>query len=416
MGRRGPVRYLVAGGGVAGTLAAQEIRKGDPAGGIHIVGEEPGPLYNRTLLSKEFLLGADPGRIVLKDASFYERRGIELEAGTRVLAVDVARREARLSDGSLQPFEKLLLATGAEPVIPPLEGSQAEGVCVLRSLAHAAEIRQRAASADRAVCVGGGFIGVETACALVELGLAVDLIFLEPHPWAALLPEPIARLVTTRLVEGGVRLHPRTALAGFARERDALSGVRLAGGARLPARLAVLGLGARPAAAFLNGSGIPVARGVLTGPSLETGVPGVYAAGDVAEVAPADGGPPRLGGHWSTAQSQGRVAGANLGGRVPPLVHDAVPFFDTRVFDLELAFVGDPRPDRPFVLHGSLARRRCIAFFVSGERLVGTVHVNHPDGVPAAVDVVGSGRSVDPRALEEYGLAGPAPATRGVSS
>jgi NADPH-dependent 2,4-dienoyl-CoA reductase/sulfur reductase-like enzyme len=145
-------------------------------------------------------------------------------------------------------------------------------------------------------------------------------------------------------------------------------------------------------------------------------VPGVYAAGDVAEVAPADGGPPRLGGHWSTAQSQGRVAGANLGGRVPPLVHDAVPFFDTRVFDLELAFVGDPRPDRPFVLHGSLARRRCIAFFVSGERLVGTVHVNHPDGVPAAVDVVGSGRSVDPRALEEYGLAGPAPATRGVSS
>jgi NADPH-dependent 2,4-dienoyl-CoA reductase/sulfur reductase-like enzyme len=405
--RRAPVRYLIVGGGIAGTLAAQEIRKRDPEGSLRIVGEEPCRLYNRTLLSKDVLLGADPARIFLKDASFYERRRIELSAGKRVLAVDARQREASLSDGSCQPFERLLIATGAEPVRPALEGIDAEGVCVLRSLADALAIRERAASTPRAVCAGGGFIGIETACALSQLGLEVDLVMLEPRVWLALLPERVAGIIEARLAEGGVRLHPGRALAGFQLEGGVLSEVRLVGGRALPARLAVLGLGVRAALGFLSGSAIPTGRGVLVGATLETSVPGVYAAGDVAEVESEPGGPRRLIGHWSNAVTQGRVAGANLAGRMPALPHEAVPLYDTCVFDLAIAFVGEPRAELACVIHGSLEERRFIAFFLEGERLRGAVHVNRADAIPASQALVSSGRPADARALAGEGAPDP---------
>jgi NADPH-dependent 2,4-dienoyl-CoA reductase/sulfur reductase-like enzyme len=403
--RRPPVRYLIVGGGPAGTLAAQEARKLDPEGTLRIVTAEPFRLYNRTLLSKEFLLGADASRIFLKDPAFYERRRIELETEAKVIGLDTAARTATLSDGSMQPWERLLVATGADPVRPDLEGAGAEGVCVLRSLADASELRERAASARNAVCVGGGFVGVETACALRELGLEVELLMLEDRVWPELVPAMLGDLFADRLRERGVRLRPATRVSGFGARAGRVREVRTAAGARLAADVVVVGVGVRPAVGFLSGSGVAVARGVRTRPTLETRVPGVFAAGDAAEPDPAAGGPPRLVGHWASATGQGRVAGANLTGRQPPLLHDEVPVFDTRVFDLDVGFVGEPRGDLPFALHGDLAEGGLIAFFLEGERVAGTLHVNRTAEMPAARELVRSRRPADPRALAERGIA-----------
>jgi 3-phenylpropionate/trans-cinnamate dioxygenase ferredoxin reductase subunit len=397
--RRRRVRYLIAGGGPAGTVAAQQIRGADPEGAIRVVGREPGGLYNRTLLSKDVLLGADPRRIVLRERAFYERRRIDLLDRVEVTAVDLGPREALLSDGSVQPFERLLVATGADPVRPRLPGADGAGVCVLRTLQHAAELRERAAEAGRALCVGGGFIGVETACALRELGLEIDLVMLEHRVWPELLPEAVAAPLAARLATGGIRVRPERAVVGFELDRGALVAARLAEGKRLAAPLAVLGLGVRPATGFLAGSGIPVGRGVLVGPTLESAVPGVFAAGDVAEVGDRAGRPPRLAGHWASALEQGRVAGANLAGQEPAAEHREPALFDTRIFELEVVFVGDPRPDLRVAVQGDLEEPRFIAFFLEGERLRGTVHVNRTDAVLAARALVRSARPVDRRAL-----------------
>lgn len=399
MSRRPPVRYLIVGGGPAGTLAAHAIRKGDPDGSIRILTEEPARLYNRTLLSKDFLLGADAERISLKDPRFYVRNRIELETEIRVVAIDARARTVLLPDGSSQPWEKLLVATGARPVRFDIPGALAEGVCVLRSLADAGEIRERAGRARRAVCVGAGFIGVEVACALRTLGLEVELAMRERDLWPGLVPESVGRLLAARLEEGGIRLHPLRELAGFGVERGHVCEVRFAAGSGLGADLVVLGLGVIAEVDALRESGIPIARGVLTDATLATRVPDVYAAGDVAEFTLARGGPPRLVGHWSNALHQGRLAGANMAGAAPPRRFDEVPWCDTRLFDLEIAFVGEPRSDLPFVIQGSLEARRFIAFCLERERLVGTIHVNRSAEVPAAIELLRSGVPIDPRFL-----------------
>src|SRR5688572_18150289 len=178
------VKYLLIGGGVACHAAAKQIRRTDPEGSILIVGEEPLPPYNRPPLSKEVLRGEKtPEDIVFESAAALAEQRIELALGVRVESLDLASKQATLSDGETVRFEKALIATGGSPIRLPLPGADLEGIHYLRSAADASAIAADARPGRKAVVIGGGFIGLEVAASLTQRGVSVTVIEALPHIW-----------------------------------------------------------------------------------------------------------------------------------------------------------------------------------------------------------------------------------------
>jgi NADPH-dependent 2,4-dienoyl-CoA reductase/sulfur reductase-like enzyme len=312
------VDVLLIGGGVASARCARRLRRGGFAGSILLVGEEPVPPYNRPPLSKELLAGSVPEDLVLAEPeAWYARKGIELLVGVSVTELDAAARSARLDDGSMVGFGTCLIATGAEPLGPPVPG--AERARLLRRLADATALRDAALAAvsrgdePAAAVIGGGFIGVEVAASLAGIGLDVTLLERTPRLWAGALGTTVSRWAEERLTAAGVLV--RLATAAEAIDADAL----IAGGERLVAGLVVAGVGVRPRTALAEAAGLAVDDGIVVDASRRA-APGILAAGDVARA------PHPLGGargirveHWHAAREGGEAAAlAILGEPVPP--------------------------------------------------------------------------------------------------
>ena len=334
--------YLILGGGPAGSRAAQAIRKRDPRSRIVLVTEEPHPFPNRILLSKEFLTddGLAAERAVVVPAAVFERQRVELLAGRRVAHLDPEARTVDLTDGERFAWKRCLVATGSRPLALPVPGFGLPGVHVLRTVADALAIRSAAREAGSAVVIGGGLIGAEVACALAARGIGVRLVAREPWLWGHLAPEPVGRVAGGILTRGGIRLLPeRTVVAIHSEGRDLA--VETAEGDALVAPLVVAGVGVRPNSDFLAGTGLlDPGGGVLTTSRLETGAPGLWAAGDVAAFDdPVFGARHRVE-HWLHAQHQGKRAGENMTGE--PRAYARASGYDTRLFDVPVMVVGAP--------------------------------------------------------------------------
>jgi NADPH-dependent 2,4-dienoyl-CoA reductase/sulfur reductase-like enzyme len=335
------VDHLILGGGPAGSRAAQAIRKRDPRSRIVLVGEEPHPFPNRIVLSKEFLTSDIPAeRAVVLPAAAFEQRGIELLLSRRVTRLDPDARTVELADGARLAWERCLVATGSRPLALPVPGFDLPGVHVLRTVADAAAIRSAARAADRAVVIGGGLIGAEVACALAANGLRVTLVAREPWLWGHLAPEPVGRTAGAILARGGIELlAARTVVAIHRDGRD--MAVETAEGDALSAPLIVAGVGVRPNTDFLTGTDLlDAAGGIRTNARLETGAPGIWAAGDVAAFEdPVLGARHRVE-HWLHAQHQGRSAGENMSGE--SRAYARVSAYDTHLFDVPVTVAGAP--------------------------------------------------------------------------
>lgn len=309
---------LLIGGGVASARCARRLRRGGFVGSILLVGDEPVPPYNRPPLSKELLAGSVPEDLVLAEPErWYARKGIELLVGVAVTELDAAGRTARLDDGSDVSFGWCLMATGAEPLAPPIVGG--DRARLLRSLADATALRRAAmeavATAGRATAgvVGGGFIGVEVAASLAAIGLEVTLVEHAAQLWAGALGATVSAWARERLEGVGVQV--RLGTDAEAIEAQAL----VAGGERLAARLVVAGVGVRPRVGLAKAVGLPLDDGIVVDAERRA-APGILAAGDVARVPH-----PRAGGrglrveHWHAAREGGEAAAlAILGEPVPP--------------------------------------------------------------------------------------------------
>ncbi len=276
-------RYVILGGGMVAGYAARELAgRGLGRGELAIVSSDGALPYERPPLSKGFLRGdEDEPSVYINDSAFYADHGIEVRLGTVVERVDAEGKRLHLRGGGEVGFEQLLVATGSKVRTLDLPGRDLDGICYLRSLDDSKRIRVQAQGRETAVVLGGGFIGMEVAAVLTQLGLRVTLAFPEGRVWEQLFTPEMSRFFERYYEERGVTIARGELAAGFVGEHRVAS-VEMRSGQTLPADIVIAGTGVVPAVEALEGSGIELDNGVLVDEYLRTNIPGVLAAGDVA--------------------------------------------------------------------------------------------------------------------------------------
>jgi len=362
---RAPESVLIVGGGAAGVVAAETLRREGFQGRVTIVDPDHDPPYDRPNLSKDYLAGNAPEEwIPLHPPEFYRDQGIELRQGARVASIDPAGRRVQLADGVSLPFGALLLATGAAPVrlAPELEAGSPK-VHYLRSLADSRRIVGAAHEGGRAVVLGASFIGLEVAASLRTRKLSVHVVAPDQRPLERVLGRQLGDFVRRLHEEHGVVFH-----LGQKARAVAEGWVTLENGQRLAADLLVAGIGVRPNVALAEAAGLALDRGISVNERLETSVPGIFAAGDIARWPDPRTGERIRVEHWVVAQRQGQTAARNILGAGERF--DAVPFFWSRHYDDSIDYVGHAERWDSVTVEGDLEAKNVAVRFLKGGKLL----------------------------------------------
>jgi len=372
------VDVLLVGGGVAAARCARSLRRAGFDGSILLVGTEDRLPYNRPPLSKELLRDDVPDELLLAEpASWYERRRVAVRTGTTVEALDLDRRRATLSDGSDVGFERVLLATGAEPIVPPLPGI--ERALPLRTADDARRIRAaalRAGPGARAAVIGGGFIGVEVASGLASLGLEPTIIERGPELWNGSLGTTIGAWARRRLAGQGVEVRLGTTVTAVETGSIATDHGTVA------TELVVVGVGVRPRDGLARAAGAEVDDGIVVDGAGHTSHPAAWAAGDVARVAGT-----RVE-HWHAAREAGERAARSMLGLDPGTV--PVPWVFSEVDGEAIDVFGVVPPETG---ERSLAGGTVVGWFVD-DRAQALAVIGGAIGPDVARGLVADGASV----------------------
>lgn len=381
-------RVVIAGGGLAGSRTATELRAKGYTGQITMLGAEPHPPYDRPPLSKKLMMGELDSTSLDTDAAAL---GLDLRLGEAATALD--GRVVR-SDRGEYPFDRLIVATGAWPVLLPGPGRQH----VLRTVDDALEIRDRLQKGTRLVIVGAGWIGAELATAAAARGCAVTVLEAAAAPAAAALGEVAGAMMVPWYAAAGVDLR-----LGQPVEAVQEGGVALPGGGWLEADLVVTAVGVRPGTGWLEGSGVDLGNGVVVDSGLRASVPGVYAAGDCAAFWSGRYGRRLRVEHWDTALHSPRVAAANALGAEQD--YDPVPYFWSEQFGRMVQYVGHHAREDQLIWRGDPAAERWAACWVSPaagtDRLVAVLTVGRPRDMLQGRRLMEAGQAVDTTRLAD---------------
>ncbi|MBI4134180.1 MAG: NAD(P)/FAD-dependent oxidoreductase [Candidatus Terrybacteria bacterium] len=386
------VDYLIIGGGIAGTTAAETLRKHDAESRIVIVSQEPHPLYARLELSKsDTLLGRTPEeKLWLRNPEWYASHHIELYSGKKAVALDHSLRQVTLDDGTALPYRKLLLAIGVKPRMLGCPGEALAGIFLFSTLDDFRGI-QRAirsrAHGGRAVIIGGGFIAFEAADACRQAGFETTVLLRDPHFFSGSLKDRAGAMVTRALMGHGIHLLPNEEIEEIVGEEN-VRAVRTKSGKELPADLVIVGIGASCSADFVRKAGGEVRRGIVTDTTLKTNLPDVYAAGDCTEFFDETIGEHTVLGNWTSALLQGRAAArAMLEDPRPPRT---ISIYSSSAFGLALVFLGDTalRTGRRTLDRVEPGSENITQLLLSGNHLVGAVLINRNQELPALTRLI----------------------------
>ena len=333
----GAGRIVVVGAGIAGVSAAEAARQAAPGGRVVLLSRESVPPYYRLNLTR-YLAGDIPqGELQIHPEAWYGAQGIELHLGTDICQADFGSGALVTTDGRDFAFDRVVLALGSHPFVPPLEGNDLRGVFTLRTAHDAEALLGAVRRAGRVVCIGGGVLGLETAGALARGGAEVSL--LESHEW--LMPRQLNRRAAMRLEKAvtdlGIHLVKEARTAALTGESGAVRGVRLVDGTFMPAATVVITTGVRPNTSLARRLGLDVATGIVVDNRMRTSHPAVYAAGDVAEHNGV------LYGLWGASLSQGMIAGLNAAGAEVPF-HGMPRSSVLKVLGLDVVSIGQFQP------------------------------------------------------------------------
>ena len=382
-----PQSIVIIGGGAAGYSAAEMLRREGFAGAITMLSADDSPPYDRPNLSKDYLAGTAPEDwIPLRPPEFYKENRIELVLKAEATEIDKGARRVTLADGRSHAFDKLLIATGAEPVRLDVPGAELPHVRTLRSLSDSRALVERAKASRRAVVIGASFIGLEVAAALRHRGLEVHVVAPEKRPMERVLGPQMGDHVRSLHERHAVIFHLGRTLKAIDARR-----VTLDDGTTLEADLVVVGIGVRPRIALAERAGLAVDRGVLVNEYLETSVPGIFAAGDIASW------PDRYSGerlrieHWVVAERQGQATARNMLGRGERYAWP--PFFWSQHYDISIDYVGHATQWDTIDIDGDIAAQDVTLRYRKGARTLAVATIFRGRDSLAAEAAMGRGES-----------------------
>jgi 3-phenylpropionate/trans-cinnamate dioxygenase ferredoxin reductase subunit len=398
-----PEKIVIVGASLAGAKTAEALRDEGFSGSVTLIGDETDLPYERPPLSKAFLAGqAAFEDALVHPGEWYGEHDIDLRLGTHVDAVDTGAHEVTLTGGARVPYDKLVLATGSAPRTLSIPGADAKGVLYLRKRADSEAIRATFGEGKHLVIIGGGWIGLEVAAAARGAGTEVTLIEVAELPLLAVLGPQLAQVFADLHTQNGVDLRLGAKLEEFTVTDSAVSAVRLAGGATVPADAVVVGVGVAPNTALAEAAGLAVDNGVLVDASLRTSDPDVYAVGDIANHAhPLLNTRVRVE-HWAAALNQPAAAAAAILGGADE--YTELPYFFSDQYDLGMEYIGYAPPGSyaQVVVRGDLDAREFVAFWLDdGNRIKAAMNVNLWDVVDEIKPLILAGKAVDPARLAD---------------
>jgi NADPH-dependent 2,4-dienoyl-CoA reductase/sulfur reductase-like enzyme/nitrite reductase/ring-hydroxylating ferredoxin subunit len=377
-----PANIVIVGGGAAGFAAAEMLRRQGYEGSLTMLSNDQAAPVDRPNLSKDYLAGtASPDWVPLRPEGFYAENAIDLRLDTSVSAIDVRSQEVALANGERLRYDRLLLATGAEPVKLSIPGGDQAHVLTLRTLADSNTIIERAKHSRRAVVLGASFIGLEVAASLRARNLEVHVVAPESRPMERILGAQLGDLVRSLHEQHGVIFHLGETAAAIEGQR-----VRLKSGASLDADIVVVGIGVRPRTQLAEAAGLSVDRGVVVDEYLGTSAPNLFAAGDIARWPDPHTGENIRIEHWVVAERQGQTAAINMLGRRKKFSEP--PFFWSMHYDLPILYVGHAEKWDELSIEGDVPAKDCLVRYKRQGRVLAVATVNRDlDNLKAEVEM-----------------------------
>ncbi len=394
---------VIAGAGQAGFQLAFSLRSRGYDGTVTLIGEEPHLPYQRPPLSKAFLAGKQELRhLALRPAPYYVSQRIDFLAGETVAAIDRAGRRVVLASGSAVPYETLVLALGARVRPLPIPGAELDGVCYLRSLDHAVEIRARLEEARAVVVIGGGFIGLELAAVARSQAKEVTVVEVQPR----LMPRVVSPLISEYYAKlhgsQGVQVKLGAPPVEIAASNGRVNSVVLSDGARIAADLVVAGIGVLPNIALAQDAGLATANGIVVNEYLRTDDTCIYAIGDcAAHPNPFAGGRVRIESVQNAVDQAECVAAAVCG---QARAYEEVPWFWTDQFDVKLQMAGLSSGYDHSVTRGDPESRKFSVFYFREDRLVAVDSINRPADHIAARKLLAARSRLTPEQAADEGV------------
>ncbi|HEV8291847.1 MAG TPA: FAD-dependent oxidoreductase [Tepidisphaeraceae bacterium] len=387
-------KYILVGGGIASSSAAQAIRAIDTEGTLLLLGQEVNRPYHRPPLSKDYLLGRQKQKeIFTLPDEWFKQHQVELRTGRRASLLDTSRRMVALDNGEEIAFDKLLIATGASPNRLKIPGADLPNVFYLRSLTDADRLHNAIEKAQRegrphaqslagpgrgkAVIIGGGVLGVELAATFSQMGLSVDLLIASTDPWHKFAGETTGRFIGKYLESLSIRIHPQTSplrLEGDGRVQRVVVTERH----HIDCDFVVPAIGASPNKELLRGTTIAAEKAILVDDRCRTNTADIFAAGDCAAILDPLFGKYRILEHWDSAQILGNVAGRNMVGLEEH--YSGANYFFSDVKDISLSAWGESRHVTRHILRGSptLEHPNFLEFGLTSDgRISQVLAINH---------------------------------------
>jgi 3-phenylpropionate/trans-cinnamate dioxygenase ferredoxin reductase subunit len=391
--------HVIVGASLTGAKAAETLRQEGFGGRVVLVGAEDERPYERPPLSKDYLRG-EVGRekVYVHDEGFYAEHDIELRLGRTAKSLEVSRGELELDDGERLRYDRLLLATGAEPRRLSIPGAELDGVLYLRSVEDSDALRERLDRGGAVVVIGAGWIGAEVGASARQRGLEVTVVDPLSVPLERVLGTDVGAIYRDMHTDHGVRMLLGSGVGAF--EGDgAVERVRTSDGRELECDFVVVGVGVEPRTELALQAGISVDNGVVVDEELQASAPGVFAAGDVANAYhPFYGERVRVE-HWANALNQGPAAARNMLGQSAP--YERLPYFFSDQYNVGMEYTGFARSWERVVFRGDPAEREFVAFWLAGDRVVAGMNVNVWDVTDPIKRLINQRVAIDDRRLAD---------------
>lgn len=307
------MRYVIVGNSAAAVHAIEAIRRIDADGEITVFSREPYLAYSRPLITEFLFDGVPERKMSYRPASFYRERGVDLRLGSEVVRIDRKKKEVVDSSAVPTPYDRLLIATGGKPFVPPMKGGDKKGVYTMMTWDSARQVKPRLKETSHALVLGGGLIGMKTAEGIFEAGVKTTVVELAPQILGRILDAGGAEIFQEYLKMKGMDIITGDTVVEV-RGEESVNGVKLRGGRELDCDMVIVAIGVVPNMGVAEEAGIKTDRGVLVNDRMETSDKDIFAAGDVAQSYDILVDDFRVNAIWPVANQQGRVAGTNMAG------------------------------------------------------------------------------------------------------